>query len=91
MKKVSIALLTAGMLALTACGGGEEANTSANGVDEYNVAGDNLGATDNLALPADLNAADGGNLADPNLTTTNATTAEETNAATTNAATTNSQ
>ena len=85
MKKLSIALLTAGTLALTACGGGEEANTSANGVDEYNVAGDDLGATDNLALPADLNATDGGNLAgDANLVTTNTTTAEETNAATTN-------
>lgn len=62
MKKVSIALLSAGVLALGACGGSEEANTAGNSVEEYNVASDDLGVTDNLALPADLNAVDAGNL-----------------------------
>lgn len=78
MRKVSIALLTAGALALGACGGSEQANT-ANAVDDYNVAGTEELPSDNLALPADLNAADLGNVStDTNTATTNTATTETT-------------
>ncbi len=86
MNKVSIALLGATALALGACGGSEEANTAGNTVEDYNVASDDLGATDNLALPTDINAADTGNLtADTNTAAADANTAAggETNAAAT--------
>ncbi len=87
MNKVSIALLGATALALGACGGSEAANTAGNTVEDYNVASDDLGATDNLALPTDINAADTGNLTVETNTAavdTNTTAAGETNAATTN-------
>ena len=87
MNKVSIALLGAAALTLGACGGSEEANTAGNTVEDYNVAADDLGATDNLALPTDLNAADTGNLTVDTNTTgadTNTAAGGETNAATTN-------
>lgn len=87
MKRISIAVLGASALALAACGGSEEANTAGNAVEDYNVAADDLTATDNLALPTDLNATDTGNLgADTNVGAADATTnlGGETNAATTN-------
>ena len=49
MKLVSKALLAAGLVALSACGGGEENVAANNTVDElYNVAPDDLGAEDLL-------------------------------------------
>ncbi len=49
MKLVSTALLAAGLVALSACGGGAEENIAANNAtdDLYNVAPDDL-TTDNL-------------------------------------------
>lgn len=78
MKRVSIALLAAGALALSACGGSEQANT-ANAVEDYNVADTELLPADNLALPADLNATDLNATTDTNTVTTNTTTETTTN------------
>ena len=47
MKKVSTALVAAGLFALVGCGGSEQ-NGAANAVDEVNVAADDLTATENL-------------------------------------------
>ena len=73
MKILSTALLAAGLVALSACGGGAE-NVAANNVSEevYNVAPDDLGADNGLGNDAaDLNAVDA-NAADANAADANA-------------------
>ena len=61
MKLLYTALLAAGLVALSACGGGGADNAAANNVSDevYNVAPDDLGAENTLGNEAvDLNAAD---------------------------------
>lgn len=83
MKKVSIALAAAGLLALSACGGGSDTNAASNNVEEVNVSADDLTVTnlDSNALGNDTNAlgGDAGNLA--NATDSNATDVGAGNAA----------
>jgi hypothetical protein len=79
MKLVSKALLAAGLVALSACGGGEE-NTAANntaGEDLYNVAPDDL-TLDN-GLGNDLGNVDLGNDLGAGNTTDTGNTTTETN------------
>jgi hypothetical protein len=79
MKKLSTALLAAGLLTLGACGSSEEAPTTNNSVEDVNLTTDDLTATDNLAgtetlgNQADALGSKGGNgtgAADANLTET---------------------
>jgi hypothetical protein len=74
MKILSTALLAAGLVALSACGGAATENAAANNVSEevYNVAPDDLGVDNGLGNEAaDLNAADA-NAADANAVDANA-------------------
>jgi hypothetical protein len=78
MKLVHTALLVAGLVALSACGGSEQANVAADNTaeDTLNVAADDLGA-ENLSgnelggEATDLNAVDA-NAVDANAATENA-------------------
>ena len=73
MKLVSTALLAAGLVALSACGGGADENVAANNASDelYNLSEDDLSA-DNLsgneaaANEADANASAGDNAASEN-------------------------
>ncbi len=82
MKSVSTALAAAGLLALSACGGGSDTSAANNNVETVNVGADDLTVTDANALGTDANAlgADSGNLS--NAVDANATVADN---ATTNA------
>ena len=79
MKKLSTALLAAGLLTLGACGSSEEAPATNNSVEDVNLTTDDLTTTDNLAgtetlgNQADALGSEGGNgagAADANLTET---------------------
>jgi predicted lipoprotein len=77
MKLVSTALLAAGMMALSACGGGEE-NVAANNVaEDYNLTED-LGSENLLGNEVDANAVDL-NAVDANAADANASAGNETN------------
>ncbi len=78
MKLGSKALVAAGLLALSACGGGAEENTAANAAEEdlYNVGTEDLtldnGLGNDLGNVSLGNEADAGNLSDSgNLTDSN--------------------
>ena len=78
MKLVSTALLAAGMMALSACGGGAEENVAANNVaEDYNLTED-LGSENLLGNEADANAVDL-NAVDANAADANASAGNETN------------
>jgi hypothetical protein len=67
MKNVTTALAAAGLLALSACGGGSDGGAANNSVENVNVSADDLTATDTLdanALGNDANALGTSNLTD---------------------------
>jgi predicted lipoprotein len=77
MKLVSTALLAAGMMALSACGGGAENVAANNVVEDYNLTED-LGNESLLGNEVDANAVDA-NAVDANAVDANASAGNETN------------
>lgn len=88
MRKISVALVSAGLLALSACGGGEDAGANNAAAEDLNLATDDLTVTDNGAIPADTLANDANALGTD---TTNLTNAADLNATGTANVQTNSQ